>query len=353
MEKTLNEQDLFESAEKSLRGIMPESATVSIESKLQNRIGSKVDALMTLTLAGVTTYFEVEARPAQNFAANLAKAIDWKKTESTPTVFITNYVQASAREILRKAGQSYIDAAGNIFLYRETPPLLISADGAKSNPWAKKGRPKTNLKGNPAGLVVRTLLDYKTPISIAEVIEKSGASRGAVYRALDFLEQASLIQRPNRGQVESVKWPTLLEIWADNYEILNANRVKKFVSPRGIDALKSQLRELSEQNYAATGSLAAEPYSNYAPTYTAIIYTGDIAELADKLKLQETERGADVLLVEPNGDFQMNDSQVVNGIRIVAPAQAAVDLLNGPGRNPEEGKALIRWMESSDEWRRN
>ena len=41
------------------------------------------------------------------------------------------------------------------------------------------------------------------------------------------------------------------------------------------------------------------------------------------------------------------------GIAIVAPAQAAVDLLTGPRRNPSEGEELISWMELNEPvWRR-
>jgi hypothetical protein len=37
----------------------------------------------------------------------------------------------------------------------------------------------------------------------------------------------------------------------------------------------------------------------------------------------------------------------------VAPSQAAVDLLTAPGRGPEEGRALLDWMEKNEsDWRR-
>ena len=40
------------------------------------------------------------------------------------------------------------------------------------------------------------------------------------------------------------------------------------------------------------------------------------------------------------------------GIRRAAPAQVATDLLNGPGRDPQEAEELIRWMrDNEDEWR--
>jgi hypothetical protein len=41
-----------------------------------------------------------------------------------------------------------------------------------------------------------------------------------------------------------------------------------------------------------------------------------------------------------------------DGLRFAAPSQVAVDLLAGPGRNPEEGRALINWMQANEtSWR--
>ena len=48
-----------------------------------------------------------------------------------------------------------------------------------------------------------------------------------------------------------------------------------------------------------------------------------------------------------------NTSLSDDGYNIVAPEQAAVDLLSGPGRNPSEGEELLEWMQLNEpEWRR-
>lgn len=348
--RIITEQGLLEAVEAVLNSKLPVELSPNISQSQDSGSQGRRDAILELNFRNRKLWFDLEVKLVQNFASNISKALASGLRKPTDFVLVTRFIQSSARELMRKNGQSYIDTTGNIFLYRNDPPILISLDGATSDPWAKPGRPITNLKGNPAGLVVRTLLDNKSPISVAEVIEKSGASRGAVYRALDFLEEATLIGRGERGQVTDVKKTTLLELWADNYDVLRSNRIKRYVSTRGLEDLKVRLRDVGEAGYAATGSLAAEPYSKYAPTYTALLYTRDISGLAAKLNLQETDKGADVILIEPIGDFQMKDSAVVDGIRLVPPTQAAADLLNGPGRNPEEGKALIRWLEVSNEW---
>ena len=41
-----------------------------------------------------------------------------------------------------------------------------------------------------------------------------------------------------------------------------------------------------------------------------------------------------------------------DGVRYVAPSQAAADLLSSPGRGPSEGEDLIAWMRENEEaWR--
>ena len=41
------------------------------------------------------------------------------------------------------------------------------------------------------------------------------------------------------------------------------------------------------------------------------------------------------------------------GVWYATPSQVAVDLLTSPGRSPQEGEALITWMEANEErWRR-
>ena len=70
--------------------------------------------------------------------------------------------------------------------------------------------------------------------------------------------------------------------------------------------------------------------------------------------LKKTEAGVNVVVARP--EFEVicaNTSLSDDGYNIVAPEQAAVDLLSGPGRNPSEGEELLEWMQLNEpEWRR-
>jgi hypothetical protein len=70
--------------------------------------------------------------------------------------------------------------------------------------------------------------------------------------------------------------------------------------------------------------------------------------------LRPADKAANVILAEPKYDMVFSGTTINDqGNAIVAPAQAAVDLLTGPGRNPSEGEELISWMELNEPvWRR-
>jgi hypothetical protein len=103
-----------------------------------------------------------------------------------------------------------------------------------------------------------------------------------------------------------------------------------------------------------TGSTAAAQWAPYAPARAALVYVDDAGQAADEWGLRPADKGANVILAEPKYDVVFSATSIDNqGNVIVAPAQAAVDLLTGPGRNPSEGEELISWMELNEPvWRR-
>jgi hypothetical protein len=84
-----------------------------------------------------------------------------------------------------------------------------------------------------------------------------------------------------------------------------------------------------------------------------MIYCDSPERLANELDLRPVATGANVLLARPAYDVVYDRMLTAKDINIVAPSQAAVDLLTGPGRNPAEGTALLDWMEANvGAWRR-
>lgn len=265
------------------------------------------------------------------------------------------YLAPQVRAELERLGLSYVDATGNMRIAVDRPAIFVSDRVTDRDPWRGPGRPRASLKGEPAARVVRTLIDYRGPLSISELIKLSGASTGATYRVRDYLTEEGLLEQLPDATYRAPDWQKLLRGWAADYTLPPVS-TQTFIAPRGIDSLTKRAAQVDGLVYAVTGSLAAAEWAPYAPSKLARVYVQDIAAAADWLDLRPTEVGQNVLLVEPKGPDSIvfeNTWTARNGVRLAAPSQVAVDLLNGPGRNPAEGEALIAWMSTNERaWRK-
>lgn len=267
-------------------------------------------------------------------------------------VLVARYLPASVRTRLDELGASYIDATGNMQVIFQRPAVFLRDRGADSNPWRPPGRPRGTLRGAPPVRVVRALADFRPPLPVRRLVELSGASTGATYRVLGFLEEQALLTRGPRGVVETVQWRQLLERWALDYGFARDNPVGRYLAPRGLPALLQRLAD-SDLRYAVTGSLAAQLWAPEAPPRLASIYIdGNLADAAQALDLRPVDTGANVLLATATSAAVFDRSSSAAGVTYAAPSQVAVDLLGGPGRSPEEGQALLDWMETHEPaWR--
>ncbi|WP_405429413.1 hypothetical protein [Micromonospora sp. NBC_00617] len=190
-------------------------------------------------------------------------------------------------------------------------------------------------------------------MSVPDLVRLSGASTGATYRVVEFLEREALVTRVRGGPITHVEWRRILERWSEDYGFQRSNSVSAYLSPRGLPALQEDLRGAHGLRYALTGSLAAHRLAPYAPAKLAMLYVDDAAQAAEKLKLRPVDTGANVLLAQGKYDAVFERLVQDEGLVYVAPSQAAVDLLTGPGRAPAEGQELLAWMEEHERaWRR-
>jgi hypothetical protein len=267
-------------------------------------------------------------------------------------ILAARYLAPSTRARIAEAGAGYVDATGNMLVTADRPALFIADRGADRDPWRGPGRPRGSLKGPPAARVVRALVDFAPPYTVPELSERAGASTGATYRAVEFLEQEGLIERQRYGPISDVRWRKLLERWSEDYGFANSNTVETYLEPRGLAALTDRLASLPDLGYVMTGSLAAERVAAYAPARLATIYVRDLPAAAEALELRRTDVGANVALATGNYDVAFDRADTIDGLRVAAPSQIAVDLLTGPGRNPSEATALLDWMEADESrWR--
>ena len=269
-------------------------------------------------------------------------------------VVVARYLSPPVRDRLRDAGLSYVDATGNVRVMISSPGLFLSDRGAESDPWRGPGRPRGTLKGAPAAKVVRALVDCIGPWSVRALVEEAKASTGATYRVIEFLEREGLVVRDANGLIEVRDWVEVVRRWSRDYEFARTNQVTRWIAPRGLGDLTSRLAaNAAGLRYAMTGSLAAQQWAAYAPARLAMIYVTNAADAAEAWGLRAAEAGANVLLAESPFDVVFERTQQDKaGVTLAAPAQVAVDLMTGPGRNPSEAEELVEWMKRNEQsWR--
>ena len=190
-------------------------------------------------------------------------------------------------------------------------------------------------------------------MTVPELVRRSGASTGATYRVVEFLEREALVVRDPRGPITRVARRPLLERWSEDYGFQRSNTVGAYLYPRGLPALLDVLRNTSGLRYALTGSFAAHRVAPYSSARLAMIYVDSTEQAAEQLGLRAVDSGTNVLLA--SGEYDVVFDRVVeeDDLTYVAPSQTAVDLLTGPGRSPAEAQALLDWMEKHESaWQR-
>lgn len=270
-------------------------------------------------------------------------------------VVAARYLSQSVREALTEAGLSYADATGNLRIESDSPALFISWQGKDRDPW-RKGRPRGTLKGEPAARVARALLDSRRDWRVRELIAESGASSGATYRVLEYLQREDLVAKT--GNLYSVtNWERLLREWSADAAFQDTSRAMAFIEPRGVDHFLAKLAGEPGLSTAVTGSSAAKEWVIYAPAKAVFVYVSSIEEASGRWGLRANAAAPNIFLLEPAtvGDVPFrNSANSRDGYPIAAAAQVAADLLNGPGREPAEGEFLIEWMKANEsEWRRD
>jgi hypothetical protein len=354
------ETELLERSIEVLRARIPTTWRLAAQEQYKLPMGRRPDALLRLIAPdGSEALLLLEAKrvlerrdvfPMIDQLSDLASSFPM----AYPVV-VGRYLSQSVRAALEQRNTSYIDATGNVRLDIRSPAIYVSDRGEDRDPWrSRSGRPRGTLKGAPASRVVRTLLDYAKSWQIRDLVTTSGASTGATYRVLEYLQREGLVVR-DEGRLYTVpNWRELLEAWSKDYGFLKSSTATSFVEPRGLSNLVARVAETTDIRYAFSGSLAAQEWAPYAPPKSAMVYVGNVTRAAKAWGLRPATSGANALLAEPESDVVFQRTTTArSGVIVAAAAQVAVDLLTGPGRNPSEGEELLEWMERNESaWRR-
>jgi len=290
----------------------------------------------------------IDPKDVYQLAAQLSKLME---PGETPLV-IAPFLGTHTRKLLAEANISYVDVTGNMRVHLHEPALYVETAGAVSDPWRGEQQPLRSLKGPAAGKTVRALCDFQPPYGIRDIAERANIPASSVSRVVALLEREAFLTRTPQGAVAAVQWGPLIERWTQDYNLATSNTTHTYLESRGLDALLRKLKGLS-LTYAVTGSLAAAHVAPVTASRLAAIYVTDREVAAEALGLRQADRGVNVLLLEPFDSVVFARTVSRDDVVYAALSQVAADLLTSPGRGPQEGEALLRWMEENeDAWRR-
>jgi hypothetical protein len=247
-------------------------------------------------------------------------------------------------------GVSYADTTGTVRLVSDDPAVFVLTSGADRDPWPND-QPLKTLRGKAAGRSLRAVADFRPPYGVRELASRAEVSTATLARVIDLLARESLLVRDKRGGVTDVDWAGCIRRWTKDYEFVDSNRVTSFIAPRGLSDLTAKLATFNGR-YAATGSLATQG-PPIAPLRQAMVFVDDVDRVSRAIDVREADQGANLLVAEPFDDVVYERTSTIDGLTIVAPSQAAADLLTGSGRMPSEGEELLDWMKDNERaWRR-
>ena len=280
-------------------------------------------------------------------AVQLVDALD----DPAGSVVVAPYLGERTRQVLADRGVTSIDTTGNVWLQVVDPPVFVSARGADRDPWPDT-QPLKTLRGRSASRAVRAVVDFRPPYGVRELAAQAGLSPATLSRVIELLEREALLARDARGRVTEVDWAGCIRRWSKDHTFTKSNVVTELVAPRGLDDVIAKLKKAKWQ-YAVTGSIAAQPRSPIAPVRQAMIYTDHVDTAMRFLDVRETDLGVNLLIAEPFDPVVFDRTNTIDDLTLVAPSQAACDLLTGSGRMPSEGEELLDWMKRNEgSWRR-
>ena len=361
------ERELIAAAAAELRGALPRTWRLDWSRREQFR-ETGIDAMARLTASDGTARsiaFQVKRAPLMpSTAAAVAKETKSRFPKADAYVLVAPFIGPVTRETLRREGWGVLDATGNLELRLDRPALFLQRIGQTKNPWPL-GRVRRSLKAPRATRVVRALADFRPPYGVRELARRARVSAGYAAELLVLLQGEGVVTRdvarrsagarvlgPQRlGGVADVDWSRLIRRWTEDYSVLQSNRPQSFLQPRGIPVLLSGLKS-TKQRYALTGAASVQNLRPIAPTQVAIGFTPSPVDLARELGLSQTDRGANVILVEPFDEVVFERSRISDGNVYTAASQTLADLITSPGRAASEAEALEEWMRSNErDWR--
>lgn len=336
--------------QRTLRELFPDSDVIL---RSQPTDGMSVRADARVEVDGTQFLIEMlgSLSNAQLVDASRLLQLQNNASRSGIPVLAAPYFSPAKQELLRKAGASFLDYAGNAWIV--APGIHIDRRGFH-NP-VKERRDQRDLFSDKASLVLRTLLAARAPIGIrqiADIVSSSPGqirlSPGYVSKVVQELERQGYAARRDE-KVVARHAKELLNDWVVSYRNRRRPSSKSyFVSSSDAETLIPGLAHaLAEHNvdYVFTGHAGASLVDRYAHFDVVDVYVKEPedADIAlSSMGARRVDRGGNISVSRPYyRESAFYEARLLAGSVVVASdIQLYLDLYDYPVRGREQAEHL-------------
>jgi hypothetical protein len=261
---------------------------------------------------------------------------------------VASATTAEAREILERHGVAMVDGHGNAHV--DLPGLVLHTEGRRRHRDGRAARVQARLAGKAGVAAQALLLDPERDWKVQDLAGEAGVSIGLAHRVLARLEGEGLVAAEGAGprRVRHVVAPAaLLDLWAEENTDRGVRRARAYRlarDPRGLASAVSEALDAAGVGHAVTGAAAA---ALVAPFVTAVpvteVWVDAVVSLDDAVVAAGAEvvdSGANLVLVQGNGDEPLAFRRQEEGMWIVNPFRLFSDLRRNPRRGREQAESL-------------
>ncbi|MGH2945153.1 MAG: type IV toxin-antitoxin system AbiEi family antitoxin [Solirubrobacteraceae bacterium] len=294
---------------------------------------------------------EVKSSARSADVATAARQARAYAREGELPVVVVPYMGAAGARAAAAEGVGWVDLSGNARL--RDGDLFVRVEG-RPNRYPSRGRPSSPFAPASARVTRHLLQDPERSWRQAELSKATGLDDGRVSKLVARLDELELLERD--GALLRPRDPdALLDAWAADYNFDGHDIVAcHLTAPGGGVELAREIADgLVEAKipHALTGLPAAWMLDKFAQFRLLSVFVGeDPRRVADLLGARAEPRGANVQLIGPNDRGVFVGAEDVDGVRVVAPVQAYLDLLALPERAREAAEHL---REKRLNWRRH
>lgn len=255
---------------------------------------------------------------------------------------VVGHMGDRGRELCTKAGQDWIDLAGNASI-THIPRLRILVSG---RPPLRKPMPRrSNVFATKSSRVAHWLLLHPEGAQTsAAIAQATGVDKGQLSRIMSRLEEMRLVRRTSEG-ISVPKPELLLEAWREAYQPPSKHILKGVIPSRSGEetmGLAARMMKSMGVRHAFGGLGAAWLLDGFADFRLVTCYMAGTIDpaLLKNAGFLESERGANIWLMQEADDVAFLGSRIMNKVEVVSPWFAYVDLSIHPERSQEAADHL-------------